>query len=87
MAKVVQHPRAENYKQKLARTAREAEEKEYRRQHRKDLKKNKPKRDRLRTLKKLRYTAEHRVEAAIMTAARAPADRKYPSPGRDQDSA
>ena len=87
MAKVVQHPRVASYKQKLDRAAREAEEKEYHRQHRKALKKNKPERDRSRALKKLRYAAEYHIECSIERTARALADRKYPSPGRDQDSA
>jgi hypothetical protein len=69
------------------RAAREAEDKEYQRQHRKALKKNKPERDRLRALKDLRFAAEYRIEVAIDTAARAVADRKYPSPGRDRNSA
>jgi hypothetical protein len=86
-AKVVQHPSAANYKQKLDRAARDAEEKEYQRQHRKYLKKTKPQRDRLRAMKKIRYAAADRIEYSIETAARALADRKYPSPGHDQDCA
>jgi hypothetical protein len=87
MAKVVQHPSAANYRQKLDRTARDAEEKEYQRQHRKYLKKNKPQRDRLRAMKKIRHAAADRIEYPMERAARALAERKYPSPGRDQDSA
>lgn len=38
-------------------------------------------------MKKLRYAAEYRIECPIERAARALAVRRYPSPGRDQDSA